>query len=114
MIGAVIFAIPSGPPAAASSTINLQLILRPEFAMGFGEPSMELFDPHVIQRVRAQKPEPLAAAVLAVVFREALPETDRSIRVVSGTRHVNQAQMVGLRLLFATVRQFAAHLRRHS
>ena len=60
-------------------------------ALHFGQPFFELLDPHFIQRVGAQKPQSFAAAVLPAVFRETLPETDGSFRIVSGAGHVNQA-----------------------
>ena len=68
------------------------------------------FNPYFIERVGAQKPQTVLAAVLAVVFRETLPEPDGGFRIVSGAGHVNQAEMIRLGFLQAAVGQLATHL----
>src|SRR5882672_3358293 len=72
------------------------LIPRPILALHFRQPFLELLDPHFIQRVGAQKPQTVAAAMLLVVFGETLPEPDGGFRVVSAAGHVNQTEMVCL------------------
>ena len=83
-------------------------------ARALGSCGLEVLDALLVQRMRAQEGEPLAAAVLAVVFGEPLPERDRRRRVVAGARHVEQPDVIGLRLVLAAVGQQHADLARHA
>src|SRR5205809_1037766 len=87
-----------------------RLPLRPIFLLGAGQPLFDLFDALFVGWMRAENCWCATAARLSRVLAEPLPETHRRLRIIASARHVNQAQMIRLRFLRATVRQHDAEL----
>ena len=78
-LGDGFFAARKTPPQNNLLPLELRLRLR--------QPALQLFDPHFIRWMRAHEGHRVAAAVLLVVFGEALPELHRRLRVVTRARH---------------------------
>src|SRR6516225_740539 len=103
-----------GPVAVPSFALSAWVLPNSalwELGLGFRQPALQLLDAHGINRMVAEKTRCSAAALLVVELREALPKGNRLFGVVSCASHVNQPDVVGLRLLLAAVRQFNGDLR---
>src|SRR5262245_11660724 len=75
-------------------------------AQRFGQPGLYLLLARAVARMRRQELRATAAARTL----HALPERERSVRIVAGARHEDEPDVIGLGLLRAAVREQYAQL----